>query len=177
MNEPVGYSETQVLGATKVGGVVQAMSLVGVLPAVAVMASRGASTLDWAILGGIAVVMVALPWTMVHRVRVGGGRVRVRFWFLPGADIDAETIEGLQVVRFHPLSDFGGWGLKLTRKHGRVYCISGTTGVRFRSGRRRYVIGSTDAPGLALAIAEAGAPAPESLEAVSVKEKPLYDAG
>lgn len=174
MSEPVQYDEKQNFGATAIGRVISAMTLVWLVPLVALMASRGASTLDWAILLLIGAGAAVLPWTMSQRVRVEDGRLRARFWFLPGANIDVTTIEGLQVVRFHPLGDFGGWGFKLTRKHGRVYCVGGEEGVRFRTGERRYVIGSADPAGLALALAEAGAPAPESLEPVSVKEKPLY---
>lgn len=177
LQDPGSFDETQVLARTKIGLVVMITGVLGVAPAVAVMASRGASGVDWVVIALVLAFVLALPWSIRTRVRVGEDGLRVRFWFLPTARIDPAAIEGLEVVTFSPLGDFGGWGYKLTRKHGRVYCIAGETGVRFRVGKRRYVVASMDAPALALALVEAGAPAPETLEAVSVRERPLYDEG
>ncbi len=177
LRQPESYVETQVLARTGIGAVVLISGVLGVTPAVAVLAARGASSVDWVIISLVLVFVVVLPWSIRTRVRVREGELRVGFWFLPAARIDPAGIEGLEVVRFQPLRDFGGWGYKLTRKHGRVYCIAGETGVRFKVGKRRYVVASKDAPALALVLAEAGAPAPETLETVSVRERPLYDAG
>ncbi len=162
------------LGRTPLGVVLALTTALAMVPAFVVMAKRGASQSDWLVLGGIFLVVVALPWTMRTSVRVVDGVVHLRFWFLPAAKIDAASVEGLEVVTFHPLSDFGGWGYKITRKHGRVYAMWGETGVRFRSGKRRYVVSSSDPGGLAIAIAEAGAEAPETLEPVSVREPARY---
>jgi len=148
------YRETQNFGRTKLGIFITVSAAVWILPAAAVLASQGASGLDWAILAGVFVFATLLPQSMIQRVRVVPGEVRVRFWFFPGLRADANAVEGLEVVTFDPLRDFGGWGLKVTRRHGRVYCVQGRQGVRFRVGDRRYVVGSADAPALALAIAE-----------------------
>jgi len=169
------YDETQVLARTKIGLVVMITSLSGLAPAFVVLAVQGASTRDWIILTLVGVFVMSLAWLIRIRIRVEPGLLKVRFWWLPSLRVDPADLEGLEVVSFDPLGDFGGWGLKLTKRHGRAYCIAGPQGVRFRVGERRYVVASKDAPGLALALAEAGAPAPESLKAVSVKETPLYE--
>jgi len=169
------WDETAALARTRLGAVILAMSLVGLVPVAAVMAVKGSGVAGWWVLGAVMAFDVLLIVSMTIRVRVREGAASVRFWFLPAARFDPSEAEGLEVVRFDPLTDFGGWGLKLSKRHGRVYCLAGNGGVRFRVGRRRYVVGSRDAAGLALALSEAGAAAPGSLEEVSVKEPPAYE--
>lgn len=173
---PAPHREVQRLIATPIGKVVAFGSLVGLLPAFIVVGVHGGTRADWLILAALGIFVLTLPWSMRQRVLVADGRLRLRFWWLPGADLPVDAIEGLEIVTFHPLSDFGGWGLKVSKRHGRVYCVDGREGIRFRAGDRRYIIASADAAALALALVEAGAPAPASLDPVPVRKTPAYEA-
>jgi len=168
------WDETTAFARTKLGAVVLFTSLLGLAPVAVVLGVKGSGPAGWWVLGLVLAFDVLLIVSIHIRTRVRPGAASMRFWFLPAARFDPADVEGLEVVRFDPLTDFGGWGFKPTRKHGRAYCLAGREGVRLRVGGKRYVIGSKDAAGLALALAEAGAEAPASLEPVSVKEAPRY---
>lgn len=48
-----------------------------------------------------------------------------------------EMIENLKIIKYDPVKDYGGWGVKLN-KHGKAYTLSGNKGllVYLKSGKR-----------------------------------------
>lgn len=78
--------------------------------------------------------------------------------------IDLARVTECEAVRYSPLADCGGWGLKLSRKFGTVLNVAGDRGVRLvytiEGGKeKRLLIGSKRAEELAAAIDRARAAA------------------
>jgi hypothetical protein len=85
----------------------------------------------------------ALFWFIGLVTEVAEDGVRVRFRPFPGRLIPWQEIEDAEVIRYRPLRDFGGWGVRWGRGQRRAYTVSGDTGVELtlRDGRR-VVLGS-----------------------------------
>ena len=79
---------------------------------------------------GLAVVFPAafLAWGLVTAVTPS--TLRVRFMGLPGWRIPLERVATAEVIRVSPLSDFGGYGWRGSRRHGRVLNVWGDHAVR-----------------------------------------------
>jgi len=106
---------------------------------------------------------IGLPWLMlscrlVTVVRPDALYVRfVPFHLRPRAISYAE-IKGCQAVRYSPLLDYGGWGIRMGRG-GMAYNVSGNLGVRLQlASGRHLLIGSRDPSALAAAIDKARQP-------------------
>jgi hypothetical protein len=66
------------------------------------------------------------------------------------------TIQRLEVVRYRPLVDFGGWGIRIGRDGERALNARGDRGVRLHlTDGTRLLIGSQNPEALALAIERA----------------------
>ncbi len=81
--------------------------------------------------------------------------VRISFGLLNTfrRSIAAEAIARVEVVHYHPIRDYGGWGLRFGRDGERIYNARGHRGVRLylRDGSR-ILVGSQRPEELALAI-------------------------
>lgn len=60
--------------------------------------------------------------------------------------IRPSEIERYEVGRYHPLRDFGGWGIRYRPFRGRAYSISGTQGVCFYLKNGKKVVFGTKNP-------------------------------
>ena len=101
---------------------------------------------DAELLVGWFVFGAGLPllfWFIGLVTEVGAAGVRVRFVPFPGRLIRWQAIADVRVVRYRPLRDFGGWGLRWGWGRRQAYTVSGDQGVELvlRSGWR-VVIGS-----------------------------------
>lgn len=112
--------------------------------------------------GGIfAVSALFLINVLELRTFVTSDEVYVRFgtWApLIWKHIPLADIRDLRAVRYRPLRDAGGWGLRFGRFEGRpcrFYNARGNQGVLIDTPKRRYIIGSQAPERLAAAIAEA----------------------
>lgn len=79
---------------------------------------------------GLCVVFPAvfLVWGLVTAVTPT--TIRVRFMGLPGWRIPLERVASAEVIRVSPLGDFGGYGWRGSRTHGRVLNVWGDHAVR-----------------------------------------------
>ncbi|WP_273843678.1 hypothetical protein [Rubrobacter calidifluminis] len=88
-------------------------------------------------------------------VRVGPEGLEIRFRPLLRRRIPIREITSWQVVRYRPLADYGGWGIRWC-PGGRAYTVSGDRGVRITlEDGREVLVGSHRPDELADAIARA----------------------
>jgi hypothetical protein len=151
------FDETQRLHQNMVVRVVMPLSLLfSVGLAVLVLARQGAGA------GGIAAtiavgVVVPLALAMLaQRTEVTEQRVRVRSVVGWGLTIPTADVVSAEAIRYNPIGDCGGWGLRRSRKHGLVLNLSGDRGVLVRyaaqGGEKSALIGSRRSDELARAI-------------------------
>ena len=113
----------------------------------------------------VAAGVVLPPSVVVAALRmvtlVTPGDLRISFGFLATYRrvIAHDAISAVEVVQYHPVRDYGGWGLRFGRDGERVYNARGDRGVRMhlRDGSR-LLIGSQHPEQLALAIEAARRP-------------------
>jgi hypothetical protein len=101
--------------------------------------------------------ILILYGTMKLVVEVRQETVHVKFRPFVDRIIELDTISGFEAVTYHPIRDYGGWGIRfsLTGK-GRAYNVSGNRGVLLTlSNGKRLMLGSQRAEELASAIAAA----------------------
>lgn len=84
--------------------------------------------------------------------RVDANGVHIRFFPLTRKLIPFDNISSCQARTYHPIREYGGWGIRFSRK-GRAYNVSGDRGVQleFRQGKP-LLIGSQQPEQLAAAI-------------------------
>lgn len=123
----------------------QAAGQEGVVPAVA------------GLVVGIVVEVGAalLIYTMKLTVRVDAAGLHVRFWPLVKRDIPLDTIARCEARTYHPILEYGGWGVRCSWK-GMAYNVSGNRGAQleFTNGKR-LLIGSRRPEELAAAVGQA----------------------
>lgn len=99
-------------------------------------------------------------------------RLTARFipFFFADKTIDLDQIESAEAVKYSPLTDAGGWGVKSSRKFGAVLSVTGEYGVHIRyrhKGEPRQMLIGSERPGdLASAINEARTKTPTGTPAV-----------
>lgn len=117
--------------------------------------------------GSVQVVWIWVAITLFEVVLFGGLRMRttvtdreVRVSFAPlyWKRIPVEQIDSFEAVRYRPLEETGGWGVRSSRRYGRVVNVRGDDGVVLTAGKTRMLIG-TQRPGeLVAALAAAAGP-------------------
>ena len=70
--------------------------------------------------------------------------------------IAADEIRGVEAVTYRPLAEFGGWGIRFGAGGTRAYTARGNRGVRIRTDRRAFLIGSQRPDELADALCQVG---------------------
>jgi hypothetical protein len=104
----------------------------------------------WALFG------VGMPWLfyslrLVTQVRSDG--LLIRFYPFRSRTIFFRDIESFYVRQYHPLREYGGWGIRCSRKNGRAYNVSGNMGVQLELvDGKRILIGSSNPERLAQAL-------------------------
>jgi hypothetical protein len=97
-------------------------------------------------LGTIALclgIIAMIAWArLVTQVREDGLFIRFFPFHLRFHRIALEDVTDCRTVTYHPIREYGGWGIRLSRK-GKAYNVRGDRGVRleYRSGRH-LLIGS-----------------------------------
>lgn len=100
----------------------------------------------WVIL---ILVGIGLPWFM-HAVRlettVAEDHILVRFWPLSSRTIYHKDIKSYGARDYRPIREYGGWGIRCSRKNGRAYSISGSKGLQLElADGKKVLIGSQKA--------------------------------
>jgi len=86
------------------------------------------------------------------RTRVFADQIELRFGRYTRFLIPVNEIASAEPVTYHPLRDYGGWGIRFSGK-GRAYSMRGNTGVQLTlTDGRRILIGSGQPAELAAAI-------------------------
>lgn len=126
------YHEEQHFHGALTGLLLVAMVFVVVVTVVAVVFSRPGDALLLAA-APVVVVLVASLISLSHLdVDVTDRGVTIAFRYLwPTRRIGFAEIVGLQVRRYNPLLEYGGWGVRLGPK-GWGYMTSGNEGVQLR---------------------------------------------
>jgi len=93
----------------------------------------------WALLWMVVWLLFSIRLT----TSVSPSSVQIRYIPLWRRTIPTDQIAGCEPIKFLPLLDHGGWGIRWAPGSGWVYTVGGRTGVRvaLRDGRR-LVIGS-----------------------------------
>ena len=114
-----------------------------------VLLSGGRTSIFWALLPPLAGAVTLLPLFRARlQVTIDAESIRYRFrpFHLRERVILRSGVKLLRVVRYNPLLDYGGWGIRTGRK-GRAYTVSGRYGLSVTlRGNRRILLG-TDRPG------------------------------
>ncbi|HEY7368564.1 MAG TPA: hypothetical protein VIA29_01670 [Thermoanaerobaculia bacterium] len=119
----------------------------------------------WAVLGLVALLVVMLL-SMRLSTRVDAEAVTVRYGFLYSARIPVSEIVKAQAVRYRPLRDYGGWGIRGSRRR-RAVNARGDLGVLLhRTDGGTFLIGSQTPRELLAALARAGVETEDSLPIV-----------
>ncbi len=118
---------------------------------------------DWAmyliwLLMGVGFPALFLSARLVVEVKEDGLHYRYYPFHARFHHIGVEEIEEVEAVTYHPILEYGGWGIRCGLK-GRAYNVSGKRGVQLqlREGKR-VLFGSQRAEELASAMREAMAP-------------------
>lgn len=87
------------------------------------------------------------------KVEVRDGAVRVRHFPFTSRTIPLSDINDCHARTYHPLREYGGWGVRRGFGNGRAYTIAGRRGVQLTlADGRRILIGSSAPEELAAAI-------------------------
>ncbi len=98
-------------------------------------------------------IVPALFWVLRLYVRVEPDGVHIRFWPLPERVIAYSRIVRCYPRTYHPIGEYGGWGIRYGWSAGRAYNVSGNRGVQLElTDGKRVLIGSQRAEELAAAI-------------------------
>jgi hypothetical protein len=92
----------------------------------------------------IQVGPIWLCWNACLRTEIRSCGISVRFFpfHLKAQEIPFSRVHRWEVVRYHPLRDYGGWGLRIGPR-GVAYNVSGNRGVLLElSGGKRLLIGT-----------------------------------
>ena len=122
---------------------------------------------DWAVwlillLAGVGLPLFFLTCRLVTTVTPG--HLRVHFRLLRRREIPVADIEGAEAVAYHPIRQFGGWGIRYHARRGWAYTAHGNRGVQLQlAGERRLLVGSQRPDELVAALLHAGLVLPPSL--------------
>jgi hypothetical protein len=98
----------------------------------------------------VGMAATVLSARLITEVRSDG--VHVRFFPLRWKAIPYETIASYQTEVYHPIRDYGGWGIRWGRE-GKAYIVGGNEGLQLLlNDGRKILIGSKRAPQLEAAV-------------------------
>ncbi len=154
---PDRFTETQRLGQNRLVRVIMIFEPVFlglIFLVLGLSAGRGAwltLLLAW---GALAIALPAMISRMTMTTRVTDGRLVVRWSWFYRKRIPLRDIAEAEPIRYDPISQAGGWGIKYSRKLGLVLNVFGDRGVKVSTGAKRYMVGSQRPDELAEAILE-----------------------
>lgn len=104
----------------------------------------------WALFG------VGMPWLFYSlrlETQVKADGLSIRFYPFRSRAIYFKDIKSYVVREYRPLREYGGWGIRWSRKNGMAYNVSGNKGVQLELvDGKRILIGSQKAEELAGAL-------------------------
>ena len=112
---------------------------------------------DWMMWLTLILFGIGLPWLLlscrlITQVQSDALYVRLVPFHLKPVRIDYASITECLAVRYNPILDYGGWGIRCG-KGGNAYNVSGNLGVRLELATGRHLlIGSREPEELAVAI-------------------------
>ena len=139
------------------------LACLGVGTAVLVARDEDSSALPWrallvGLLAGLGVPAWVLSLEMATTVDADGMEVRFVLGFASMRFAVAD-MASVRAVTYHPMREFGGWGVRWGRGGSRAYNVSGNRGVEIiHASGRRWIIGSQRAEELAAALVAVGVP-------------------
>lgn len=165
---PTEFHEVQFLLRNRIVQVVTAAMLLtqlggfGILALIVPSSGRIAIAVTLGVITGLELLIVLCVRmdTRLERSVVGGPVLRIAFAPFHRRTIPLAGIDAAEPVRYDPLADVGGWGIKWSRRFGRVYNLVGDravwiTGVREPGSGEAgasYLIGTQRPEELAAAI-------------------------
>lgn len=113
----------------------------------------------WAVFVGAGVLLPAfLLGTRLVTV-VTGDALRLHYRFLKRRVIPLSGIESAASTLYHPILEFGGWGIRWAPGRGWVWSAVGNRGVRLElAGGKRLLVGTQRPEDLLLALVQGGVP-------------------
>ena len=119
----------------------------------------GMSDTEAAVASVVGIGLPLVTWTLLYFLtlitHVTSDGVKIRFFPVYSRSIAFEEIEAQEAVTYNPVYEYGGWGIRRSKKNGMAYNVSGNRGVRLKlKDGRRVLIGSADAERLSAAIRE-----------------------
>jgi hypothetical protein len=101
----------------------------------------------WAVFG-IGFPVFFLSFGMTTEIREDG--IQIRFFPFHRRFIDCQDIQSFEVKEYHPLRDYGGWGVRWSPMKGMAYNVCGNRGVQLElKNGKRVLIGSQEPERLA----------------------------
>lgn len=156
--EQTVFEETQTLWSNPI---IWAIMPVSAITTSAIMLAVGLgqppaarATLAW-VWAAVTASEVLLPWVLRVRTRVTDRTLHVSFVPICRRRIPLEEVEEAEAIRYEPMRDAGGWGLKSSARYGLAFTAAGDRAVRVVAGKRRLLIGSQRADELEAAIRRA----------------------
>ena len=96
--------------------------------------------LMWAVCG---LAMPVLLFAARMTIRVTGNGLRVTYFPLLARTLPFSAIKSCEPVEYHPLRDFGGWGIHSSARFGLAYTVGGNQGVELElADGKRMMLGS-----------------------------------
>lgn len=94
----------------------------------------------------IIVAVVVLNMKLITEVRPDGFFFRFPILINKERCISPDSIARFEVGKYHPLRDYGGWGIRIRPLRGRAYNIKGNLGVTFYLKNGKKVLFGTQQP-------------------------------
>lgn len=103
----------------------------------------------------LGVVILYILYVLKLETEVRSDGLYVRFYPLTSKSINFSEIVSCEARTYHPIKEYGGWGIRYGWRGGKAYNVSGNRGVQlvFRNGKK-FLIGSQRPEELAQAIKE-----------------------
>ena len=110
----------------------------------------------WAILLFVGIGMPLFMYTLKMTTTVSRERLKVRYWPLITRTIVMSEIKTFAACEYHPIRDYGGWGIRWGWGRGMAFSMTGNKGVQLelQSGKK-ILIGSHQANDLEVALKRA----------------------
>jgi hypothetical protein len=127
--------------------------------------SQGFAPWIWAVVGAVLLLLFLLL-TMRLTTRVEPDAVTVRYGFLYSARIPVSEIQKAEAVRYRPVRDYGGWGIRGSKRRRAVNARGDQGVLLYRSDGGTFLIGSQKPRDLLAALARAGVETEDKLPIV-----------
>jgi hypothetical protein len=94
----------------------------------------------------VLIALIVLKMRLITEVRQDGFFFRFPILMNKERCISPESIDHFEVGKYHPLRDYGGWGIRIRPLRGRAYNIKGNMGATFFLKNGKKVLFGTQRP-------------------------------